>query len=162
MNKWLSANKLSLNLDKTNAIKYITKNSPQYPLNIGHNDKYIKEAVNTKFLDYKLRIIYWKNHIDQLVPKLSGAYYAVRSMLHVSGTDTLKSIYFAQFQSFKFGIIFVCNLSDSKTLPCEYIFSLINFITHNKEHFQTSADVYCVNTRHKYYLIKPTAKFSCF
>jgi hypothetical protein len=40
MSKWFSANKLSLNLDKTNIIKFITKNSPQYPLNIGY-DKYI-------------------------------------------------------------------------------------------------------------------------
>jgi hypothetical protein len=104
----------------------------------------------------------WKNHIDQLVPKLSGAYYAVRSMLHVSDTDTLKSIYFAHFHAFKFGIIFVCNSSDSKTLPCEYIFSLINFITHNKEHFQTNAEVQSVNTTHKHYLLKPTPNFSCF
>jgi hypothetical protein len=31
----------------------------------------------------------------KLVPKLSGACYAVRSLLHISNTDTLKSIYFA-------------------------------------------------------------------
>jgi hypothetical protein len=31
----------------------------------------------------------WKNHIDQLAPKLSAACYAVRSMLHLSNTDTL-------------------------------------------------------------------------
>jgi hypothetical protein len=41
--KWFSANKLSLNLEKTNVIKFITKNS-QYPLNIGYNDKYIEEG----------------------------------------------------------------------------------------------------------------------
>jgi hypothetical protein len=47
------------------------------------------------------------------------------------------------------------------TLTCEYIFSLINFIT-NKEHFQTNADVHNVNTRHKHYLHEPTANLSCF
>jgi hypothetical protein len=31
------------------------------------------------------------------------------------------------------------------TLPCEYIFSLINFIINNK-HLQTNADVHSVNT----------------
>jgi hypothetical protein len=48
--KWFSANKLSLNLEKTNVIKFITNNSPQYPLHIGDNDKNIEEGVNTKFL----------------------------------------------------------------------------------------------------------------
>jgi hypothetical protein len=33
------------------------------------------------------------------------------------------------------------------TLPCEYKFSLINFIIYNEEHFQTNADVQSVNTR---------------
>jgi hypothetical protein len=34
----------------------------------------------------------WENHIDQLIPKLSGAYYAVRPLLHISNIDILKSI----------------------------------------------------------------------
>jgi hypothetical protein len=49
MSKWFSAKLLPLNLDKTNVIKFITKYSPQYPLNIGYNDKYREGAVNTKF-----------------------------------------------------------------------------------------------------------------
>jgi hypothetical protein len=48
------------------------------------------------------------------------------------------------------------------TLPCEYIFSLTLFITNNDEHFQTNADVHCVNTRYKHYLHKPTASLSSF
>jgi hypothetical protein len=56
-----------------------------------------------------------ENHIDQLVPKLSAACHAVRSVLHISNTDTLKSIYFAHFHSLmKHGIIFWANSSDSK------------------------------------------------
>ena len=92
MSKWFSANKLSLNLEKTNVIKFITKNSPQYPLNIGDNAKYIEEGVNTKFLGLQIdNHLNWKNHIDQLIPKLSRACYAVRFMLHISNIDTLKS-----------------------------------------------------------------------
>jgi hypothetical protein len=45
------------------------------------------------------------------------------------------------------------------TLPYEYIFSLVNFITDNEEHFQYPM---LVNTRHKHYLHKPTANLSCF
>ena len=130
-----------------------------------------------------------------MIPKLSRACYAVRFMLHISNTDTLKSIYFAYFHSLmKYGIIFWGNSSDSKkvftlqkkivrimmgvksrnscrdlfkrlqilTFPCEYIYSLINLITNNEEHFQTNADVHSVNTRHKHCLHKPTANLSCF
>jgi hypothetical protein len=47
MSKWFTGNKLSPNLDITNKIKCIAKNSPQYPLNIGYNDDHIEEGVNT-------------------------------------------------------------------------------------------------------------------
>jgi hypothetical protein len=49
--------------------------------------------------------------------KLSGACCAVRSTLHVSNTDTLKSIYFACFRSImKYGVISWRNWSDSKKI----------------------------------------------
>ena len=48
------------------------------------------------------------------------------------------------------------------TLPCGYIYPLINFIKNNEEHFQTNADVHSVNTRHKHCLHKPIANLSCF
>jgi hypothetical protein len=42
----------------------------------------------------------WKTHIDHLVPKLSAACYAVKSLSHISNIDTLKLIYFVYFHSF--------------------------------------------------------------
>ena len=39
------------------------------------------------------------NHIEQMVFKLSGACYAVRSMVHISNINTLKSIYCTYFHS---------------------------------------------------------------
>jgi hypothetical protein len=47
------------------------------------------------------------------------------------------------------------------TLPCENIFSLINFTANNEEYFQTNTDVN-VDTRHERHLHKPTVKLSCF
>jgi hypothetical protein len=52
--KWFTDNKLALNLDKTNIIKFITNNSPQYALSIGYNGKYIQESVNMKFLGLQI------------------------------------------------------------------------------------------------------------
>jgi hypothetical protein len=47
MGKWFAANKLTLNLDRTNIIKYITYNSPQFLINFGYEDNYIEEALHT-------------------------------------------------------------------------------------------------------------------
>jgi hypothetical protein len=52
-----------------------------------------------------------------MVPKLSGACYAVRSMYHINNINTLKSIYFAYSHSIiKYGIIFWGNSSNSKKI----------------------------------------------
>jgi hypothetical protein len=116
MSKWFAANKLALNLDKTNFKKFTTINVPQCRLSSGYNDKYIEESAQTKFLGLQMgNHLNWKNHIDQLIPKFNGACYRVRSLLHINNTYMLKSIYFAYFHSLmKYGIIFWGNSSDSK------------------------------------------------
>jgi hypothetical protein len=118
ISKWFTANKLALNLDKTNIIKFITNNSPQYALSIGYDEKYVEESVYTKFLGLQTdNHLNWKNHIDQMIPKLRTACYAVGSVFHISNTDTLKSIYFAYFHSImKYGIIVWGNSSNSKII----------------------------------------------
>jgi hypothetical protein len=99
--EWFTANKLVLNLDKTNIMKFIMNNSPHCALHIGYKEKYIEEMVKTKFLGLHIdNHLNWKNHIDQMIPKLSGACYAVRLMFHISNITTLiKSIYFVYFHS---------------------------------------------------------------
>jgi hypothetical protein len=47
MIKWFAANNLVLNLDKTNIMKFITKNSSHSTLHIGCKENYIEETVNT-------------------------------------------------------------------------------------------------------------------
>jgi hypothetical protein len=59
--------------------------------------------------------IYWKTHINQLVPEQKGARYAAGIILHVSNTDSIRSVYFAYFHSLmKYGIIFWGNSSDRR------------------------------------------------
>ena len=85
MIKRSAANKLVLNLDKTNITKFITNNSSHSALCIGYKEKYIEETVNTKFLGLQIdNHLTWKNHIAQIIPKLSAACYAVRSMAHIT------------------------------------------------------------------------------
>jgi hypothetical protein len=90
-------------------MKFITNNSPQSALHIGYKEKYIEETVKTKFLGLHIgNHLNWKNHIDQMIPKLSGACYTVRLMFHISNITTLKSIYFTYFHSIiKYGYNFL-------------------------------------------------------
>jgi IS1 family transposase len=176
-------------------MKLITKNSPHCALCIDYTGKYIEETINTKFLGLQIdNHLTWKNHIDQMVPKLSGACYAVRSMYHISNINTLKSIYFAYINSIiKHRINFWGNSSNSKKIftlqkkiirimvgaqprtprrslfkkleilpiPCQYIFSLMNFILKNQENFQTNSSIHSIDTRNKHHLHRPNANLSC-
>jgi hypothetical protein len=47
-------------------------------------------------------------------------------------------------------------------LPCKYLFSLLNFVINNLEHFQTNSTIHCVHTRNKHYMHKPTANLTHF
>jgi len=56
----------------------------------------------------------WKHHIEQMIPKLSGACYAIRSIVHISNINALKSTYCACFHSvINYGIIFEGTCSNS-------------------------------------------------
>jgi hypothetical protein len=47
-------------------------------------------------------------------------------------------------------------------LPYWYIFTLVNFVVINQEHFQTNSAIHSVKTRNKDHLRRPIAKLSCF
>jgi hypothetical protein len=74
-----------------------------------------RETVNTKFLCIQIdNHINWQNCIEEVIPKFSDAWYAVRSSVHIIDINTLKSIYCACFYSFiKCEIIFGGNSSNS-------------------------------------------------
>jgi len=58
-----SANKLVLNLEKTNIMKSVTINKPYCALTLSHKDKCIEQAVNLKFL-----VIQIENPVFKLSP----------------------------------------------------------------------------------------------
>jgi hypothetical protein len=108
---------LVLNLEKTNIMKFVTNNLPYCALTIGHEDKYVEEAVNLKFLGIQIdNHLNGKNHVDQIIPKLSTACCMVRQIYYICN-DTLRSIYFAYFHSIaSYGVIFWGNSSSSKKI----------------------------------------------
>ena len=53
------------------------------------------------------KFLNWKNHIDKLLPKLSSACFAIRSMSSYCYITTIKMIYFACFHSLlEYGVAF--------------------------------------------------------
>jgi len=76
MIKWFAADNWDLNLDKTDTMKFITKDSKFLGLQIDNH-------------------INWTNHIEQMIRKLSAACYAVRPTVHISDVNTPKLIYYA-------------------------------------------------------------------
>jgi hypothetical protein len=169
---------------------------PHYDLNISYDEKYIEESINTKFIGLQIdNHINWKNCVDLTIPELSKAHYEIRSMSHISSTDTLISIYFAYFHFLmKYGIFLGGDSPNSKMiftlqkrtvriisgiksrnacrnlfmrleslpLPCEYKFTLINFVVNNQDHFQTNSAIHSVNTRNRDHHHKQTANLSYF
>ena len=106
--KWLDANKLALNVDKTN---FVIFHSPQKPLyeniTIKFGQQHVTKANHVKFLGLLLdENLSWKHHISELSKKLArtcGIFFKVR---HLLPTDLLVSLYYSIFASFlQYGIV---------------------------------------------------------
>ena len=54
---WFELNKLVLNLEKTNIMKFLTINSPFHDLTTGYKDTYSKERLYIKFLGCNMMAI---------------------------------------------------------------------------------------------------------
>jgi hypothetical protein len=143
MSKWFTFNKVVLNLDNTNIIKFITNKSPQYDLNIAYNGNYIEESINTKFLGLQ---------IDNQFPPPNIVIFTlqkrtVRIIAGVKSRNSCSNLFMRL---------------EILPLPCEYIFTLMNFVANNQEIFRTKSAIHSVNTRNRDYLPRPTANISCF
>jgi hypothetical protein len=47
-------------------------------------------------------------------------------------------------------------------VPCQYMFSLMNFIVNNPDNFQTNPSVHSIHIMRKYNPHRPNANLSCF
>jgi hypothetical protein len=96
MIKCFATNKLVLNLDKTSVMKFITNYLWYSTLHIGYKGKYVEQTVNTEFLGLQIyNHLNRMNYTEQIISKLSGAYYAVSSIIIISNINILKWIYYA-------------------------------------------------------------------
>jgi len=95
-----SVNKLVLNLGKTNIIKPVIIYQPYCALTVSYKDKCTEEAVHLNFLGMQIdNYLIWRNHIEQIIPKLCIKCYMFRQMYHICNNDNLRCIYFAYYHS---------------------------------------------------------------
>jgi hypothetical protein len=98
LNKWLRANKLSLNFSKTNYVRFTTKKNRSVNLKIGFNNNFITNSSYTKFLGVTMNnTLSWNNHVGLLMKKLSKACYIIRNAKTYMSASSLKVIYYAFF-----------------------------------------------------------------
>ena len=106
--KWLDANKLALNVDKTN---FVIFHSPQKPLyeniTIKFGKQHVTKANHVKFLGLLLdENLSWKHHLSELSKKLARTCGIFLKVRHLLPTDVLVSLYYSLFASFlQYGIV---------------------------------------------------------
>jgi hypothetical protein len=101
-------NLLTLNFNKTQYLEFRTKNCYNVNIQIDYDEKRVTNATDIKFLGLIIDdTLSRKQHIEQLISKMSTACYALRNIKHILPLDTLKVIYFAHVHSIiSYGIIF--------------------------------------------------------
>ena len=107
-NTWFNVNLLTLNFNKTQYLEFRTKNYYNVNTQINYDQKCITNATEIKFLGLIIDdTLSWKQHVEQVISKMSTACYALRNIKHVVSLDTLKVIYFTHIHSIlSYGIIF--------------------------------------------------------
>ena len=108
LNQWFHINQLVLNITETNVIKFKPKTTAHVPLHIYYKDNITDEVKSTKFLGMHIdNHMIWKNHVEQILPKLSAACFLIGNLIHTLNLDILCMVYFAYFHLvLQYGIIF--------------------------------------------------------
>jgi hypothetical protein len=98
-------------------MKFATNNKISINFNVGYDNKTI-EVLTTKFLGLQIdNNLNWKMYIKYVIPELSSAYFAMRTVTPLLKIDTLKLVYFAYFHSImSYRVIFWGNSTDSKRI----------------------------------------------
>lgn len=166
---WFAANKLKVNLDKSQKITFSTTN------------KRIPDEANFlgMVIDANLK---WHGHIDGLANRLAGALYAIRRIKHTATHEAAKTTYFSCFHSLlSYGVLFwgtateahrifilqkravriLCNLKYNEscrnyfkaegilTLPAVYILAVVLYVHKNKYMFPLNGQHHQYHTRRR-------------
>ena len=101
LSNWLSANKICLNVSKTEVVLFrSTKKQLDFGLKLKLNEKRLYPTNSVKYLGVKTdEHLIWKPHIDGIFAKLNKTNALLSKIRHFVDQKTLKSIYHAIFKS---------------------------------------------------------------
>ena len=92
---WFKANKLKLNVGKTNCIIFSNR-TKQNQTNIHLDGKIIAQVSNTKFLGLHLNVLMkWEVHVKYIEKKVASGLYALNSLKFYMPSFILRALYFA-------------------------------------------------------------------
>lgn len=146
---WFERNRLLVNRDKTNVILFRTRQLQLDRHEVKLSEADIAPVENCSFLGVQIdEFLNWKNHISHVCSRLSSVCYGIRTVKKYMNTETLKILYFANFESVvRYGIIFWASNSDVQRVfviqkrviriihgmkyreSCRGIFGLLNIMT---------------------------------
>ena len=96
LSNWFKANKLTLNIKKTNYMIFTNKKDKLLNITIEIGGTEIKQVSCTKFLGIYLdNLLKWDAHINYIVKKISSGLYALNSMKRYLTKHNLTSLYYA-------------------------------------------------------------------
>ena len=98
---WLNANKIALNVAKTEVILFKTKHKPcNTDLRLKLSRKRLYKTKYLRYLGIKIdENLNWKVHIHDLASKLNRANAILAKLRHFVNSEILRSTYFAIFHS---------------------------------------------------------------
>ena len=101
LSNWLKANKISLNVGKTELVLFTSsKKQLDCDLKIKLNGKRLNETDSVKYLGIQIeKRLTWKKHINHVALKLNKATAMLSKSRHALDIKTLRSVYYAIYES---------------------------------------------------------------
>jgi hypothetical protein len=120
VNEWLCANKLSLNIEKSNFVVFHPpQKKSQYWMNLKINNKTLQEKSSIKYLGIIIdHYLNCKEHVSQLSKKISRSIGILSKLRHFAPIKILLQIYYSIIYPFlSYGVIIWGNTYNSNILP---------------------------------------------
>ena len=161
ISEWMNINKLSINLQKTNAMLFGPKNYNQVNPSVSINSKEINFVEHTKFLGVILdRNLNWKNHILYISSKIAKGIGIINKIKYKVNKGTLLTLYYTFVYPYLiYGNIIWGNAAQShlsKLLILQKrivrIISQVGFTEHTLNLF-TELNILNINEIHKYSIL---------
>jgi hypothetical protein len=113
--EWFKQNSVSLNISKTYFTHILSKSVIHSDINITYENNYITKVNDLKLLGLNINdTLPWKSHIETILPKLSSACFAMRSIKPLVSQQMLKAIYYSHFHTIiLYGLMFWGNSAHS-------------------------------------------------